>query len=129
MANGVSLAQNFSLEICCNCGIAFALPLAMLERLKQTHDWFYCPSGHAQHYTAETEAETLKKRLAAEETRRVAAQQALAAQIEKLKQVEARVNAGVCPHCHRTFKNVQRHMQTKHEKCIAAVPEVKRLMA
>ncbi len=125
----VAILQNFFLQTCCSCGVAFAIPTEMDSRLRKTHVSFYCPNGHAQSYRSQTEEERLQKALAAEKSRRVVAQQALASQTERLRLIEARVNAGVCPHCHRTFKNVQRHMHSKHEKCIAAVPEVKRLTA
>ena len=125
----VQVLQSFFLQHCCSCGVAFAIPDDMDSRLRKTHALFYCPNSHQQWYCAQTEEERLKKALAAEETRRVVAQQALAEQTERLKRIEARVSAGVCPHCNRSFQNLKRHMRTKHENCIAAVPEVKRLTA
>jgi hypothetical protein len=125
----VAVIQDFFLQTCCSCGVAFAIPTEMDTRLRKTHAAFYCPNGHQQWYCAQTEEERLKKALAAEETRRVVAQQALAEQTERLKRIEARVSAGVCPHCNRSFQNLKRHMHTKHENCIAVMPEVKRLTA
>lgn len=48
-------------EICCNCGIEFAMPTQYRAVLKENHKAFYCPSGHSQYYCGETEAEKFKR--------------------------------------------------------------------
>jgi hypothetical protein len=92
---------------------------------------FYCPNGHGQCYT-KTEEQKLRELLAAEKSRREQAERdaewhraetrkaELAASKAKkaLKKVETRVNAGVCPHCNRTFQQLARHMQCKHATII-----------
>jgi ssDNA-binding Zn-finger/Zn-ribbon topoisomerase 1 len=40
----------------------------------------------------------------------------LAATRAKLKRTERRVANGVCPHCHRSFVQLERHMRTKHSE-------------
>lgn len=51
-------------EYCCNCGIPFQMTQDLFERLKKCHNTFYCPVGHGQHYTGETDEERLKRRVA-----------------------------------------------------------------
>lgn len=55
---------------CCRCGVWFCLDdYFKRERLKD-HKEFYCPNGHDQHYTGETQAEKLQKQLDQEKKRR-----------------------------------------------------------
>jgi hypothetical protein len=39
-----------SLEICVECGIAFAIPEDFQIELENCHNTFYCPNGHSQNY-------------------------------------------------------------------------------
>ena len=115
---------------CCKCGVEFASPVIIKRR--DDGDWFYCPNGHTQHFTKTTEAE-LREELQREKNRRESAERdaewnlanaknariaATKAQ-NKLKKIETRVNAGVCPHCNRTFQQLARHMECKHPKAHA----------
>ncbi len=118
----------FATEACCVCGVKFAIPQEMQNRLRLTHDFFYCPNGHSQHYTGETEAERLKKQLAQEQHRR---EQIETARTDLMKQrdglerrlrsqrgtstrIRNRIKHGVCPCCNRTFEQLARHMATQH---------------
>ena len=113
---------------CCNCGITFGVLKSWNDRLVQSRQKFYCPNGHAQSYTGKSEAQKLQERLDAamrekENAERDAAWQrsvAKNAMIQttkarnKLKKITTRINAGVCPHCNRTFKQLAAHMKCKH---------------
>ena len=115
-------------EECCNCGVLFAMPQYLRTRRLEDHDLFWCPNGHSQHFTAETEAQRLKRELdlaraatararereAWESSRREAAEKSLSATRGHLTRLKTRAEAGVCIHCHRTFQNVARHMTAKH---------------
>jgi hypothetical protein len=48
-------------ECCINCGIPFWITIKDKVRLQNSHEDFYCPRGHGQHYAKETEAERLRK--------------------------------------------------------------------
>lgn len=48
---------------CASCGMSFAIPAAHQRRLRQCHNVFYCPSGHANHYPAKTDVEVLRERV------------------------------------------------------------------
>lgn len=114
-------------ETCCNCLTHFAMDQELYRRAKETGRTFYCPNGHAQHYT-ETEVQKLKKqnqnlkarvgwaeddatraRTEASEVRREKA--AIKGQLTKTRN---RIANGVCPCCHRTFKQLARHIENKH---------------
>jgi hypothetical protein len=113
----------------CWCGIHLAIPQDLYD-LANRHEGrtVFCPLGHKFIYgsTIEGELEKAKERLA-EERRRVRATRDLLAQEErshaatkghvtrKRKQL-SKVVAGVCPvdGCKRHFKDVRRHIATKH---------------
>lgn len=81
---------------------------------------FYCPNGHAQHYT-KTEVQRLKEQLE-EVKRRAEWNQAEAATLKRsltakkgqITKMKNRISKGVCPCCNRTFENLARHMNTQH---------------
>ena len=128
-------------ETCCTCGIRFPMFASFRDHVKRygggkdSRGTFYCPVGHAQHYSAEsdyTKAKRLAEELSAtkqrEETLRHRADQAerkRKAEVTKRRKLESRIAAGVCPCCNRTFQNLMRHIRTKHpelrhEEAVAA---------
>lgn len=116
-----ALDVDFESVTCCNCGVPFAAPSYFFERRRQTHEWFYCPSGHQQHFTGKTDAERAKEALAEEQERHKRtlarlndAQKATKKAERKLK----RAACGVCPCCTRTFQNLARHMKTVHPDAV-----------
>ena len=114
-------------EICCDCHMLFAMPEAMQRRRRNDHEYFYCPSGHPQHYTGKSDAEKLReaeRRLASrEEDLRIERNRmenerrshaATKGQLTRARKKVERAEKGVCTECHRSFENVARHMATKH---------------
>lgn len=106
---------------CPTCGGPIAMTALQQKELRRTHGTFYCPVGHTGHYLGITEEERLRAELisaqdraTAAETREVAANTLLRIVEKKHMGLAKRIAAGVCPNCHRTFSNVQRHMETKH---------------
>jgi len=103
----------------CTCGIAYAIPQELDRQLldKRAGKNTWCPLGHQWHYTGKTDAEKL-----ADEHRRHQATRDLLHQEERshqatrghLTRARKRAAAGLCPCCHRSFQNVQRHMKSKH---------------
>ena len=95
---------------------------------------FYCPNGHAQHYT-ETTVTKLKKQLDNANKRMGWAEDSAArARVEaedakrsraaikgQLTKTRNRIAHGVCPCCHRTFKQLEAHMSNKHPDFKAVV--------
>lgn len=130
MSEVVTVYRNVSLVAveCYRCGIIFGLEYEYnSNRLDDKKDW-YCPNGHAQHYTGKTEADKLRERLAEQERRtsslredlrytreqRDAAERRRAAAQGQVTKIKKRVGNGVCPCCNRTFANVARHMASQH---------------
>jgi len=81
---------------------------------------FFCPLGHGQVYT-QTTVMKLQAELEAERRRLQIAKDEAAAEFnlrikeqKKRKKLEKRINAGVCPHCHRTFRQLADHIKCKH---------------
>jgi hypothetical protein len=115
--------------MCCTCGVVFGMPDHMLRARRKDGDWFYCPSGHKQHF-AESEADRLRKQLKHAEADRDFARTARDAWRDQADAAERsrralrgvitrerrRTAAGVCPvdGCHRNFSNLGAHMDTEH---------------
>lgn len=112
---------------CWACGIPFAMSGKFTKAAERKHKTFFCPNGCRLSF-GESEADKLKKQLAREtaahdqtradrDCRQEHLEQserrrsALKGQVTKIKN---RVGNGVCPCCNRYFKNLHRHMTSKH---------------
>ena len=118
-----TISQSVTLEsrVCPECGVCYAMPVDLREGRQKDHRSWYCPNGHSRFFPAQTVEEQLRRALAhAQERANALAQQkrnleGLLAATEKAKaRLARRANGGVCPHCGRTFKQVQRHLALKH---------------
>lgn len=123
----------FKVVYCCNaaCATPIVMPAPVYKRFREDpKQYFHCVFGHGQHFTGPTEAEKLTQQLESErqskewwqkkcdqQSRSVSAYKG---QITNLKN---RVKNGVCPCCHRTFQNLQRHMHTKHPAYASEPPK------
>lgn len=124
-------ATEFVVVECCNCHMPFAMTVEFnkdrLKRKRNDHT-FYCPRGHAQHYTGESEEAKLKRQLedrdrqlewarerraAAEEEARHAAAQARGYKGHAAK-LSKRIKAGQCPCCKEQFGDLASHMAAAH---------------
>ena len=114
-----------TVEECCNCGVAFAMPLTWQRHYRDDPArWFYCPAGHRQHYTeseVERKLRQAEERLAAERGWSAELSSRLASTDRRLSATKAvvtrqrnRAAAGLCPCCNRHFTAMERHMATKH---------------
>lgn len=99
----------------------FAMTATFMKKRRDDRFSFYCPAGHAQHYTGPSEEQKLKKELERKAEMLMAAElRAESAekdrqQIGKAHQkMRTRVMNGVCPCCNRTFQNLMAHMKTEH---------------
>lgn len=120
--------QNLATEVCCNCGVLFALPESWQEVFKKDHRTFYCPAGHPQLYTGLSEEEKLRRALANKEQELNQANEQRANAVAEadhfrrsrdgmkgaLRKTCIRVKNGVCPCCKRTFSCLADHMKQKH---------------
>lgn len=143
----LNLAQRLTIESCCVCGIAFAMPEEYREKRLQDHQNFYCPNGHSQHFTGESDADRakkLEKELAAERKQRQQVERSrdqwkdyadnvveerdqakkdLRTTRTQLTKTKKRLANGVCPCCNRHFTNLERHMHAKHPEYAPAEAE------
>ena len=115
-------------ETCYLCGVPFGMPSELQANRLRDRRNFWCPNGHQQHYTGQTEAQKLKLQLADKEReidyhkgrvgnandRADTAQRSANAFKGHLKRTKNRVKHGVCPCCNRTFQNLAAHMGTQH---------------
>lgn len=93
----------------------------MYDNLREHREQhFYCPNGHNLHFNAskveqqqrEINALTERLRYSFDEiSRQRGVIKALNQSMEKKRR---RINAGVCPHCQRSFVTLARHIRTKH---------------
>lgn len=107
---------------CYKCGVAFGLERQYRKERRADHDLeFYCPNGHGQVYTGETEAQRLSRELQAERdyVARVvadrdqieASRRAYKGQATKLRN---RTIAGQCPICGQSLRDLARHIGRVH---------------
>jgi hypothetical protein len=104
----------------CWCGMHHAVPSALREYQERQHrdnghvPDIYCPLGHAHVPSGKSEATKQRERAEAAETRaRALSDQLEKEQAERRRQVK-RSKAGICPCCHRSFVQMERHMKAKH---------------
>lgn len=131
-AINTTLTEFVTLEAtsCAACGVAFAVPKVMLAALRESHERFYCPSGHHLVFDGPTKAERLEGQLADKE-RQLQAERELTnnARMEAerigrsnvalrgvVKRSKNRAVAAMCPvgSCRRHFIALARHMKSKH---------------
>lgn len=118
---------NLTVMCCPECGVIYAIPEVLrAEACSQGGhkiEWC-CPNGHNLGYPGESARQerdaardqAASARARAEQAEASAATQKRAATRARNERNKARKRSadGVCPCCGRTFKQVQRHMATKH---------------
>jgi hypothetical protein len=121
----------YSIITCCHekCGISFAAPERWQKARRDDHSWFYCPNGHRQHYSCDSEEEKLRRErdrlkqqlaykddvISEKEHQIEQAHNSAKAYKGHVTRIKNRVSAGICPCCNRHFENLQKHMETKHK--------------
>jgi hypothetical protein len=126
VSRGETYAGYNDLEVTvCTCGVLFAVPVKLLNSRRETREEFFCPNGHSlvfndyENKRLKKERDRLKDRLAAANARADQTEASLRATkgvVTKQKKKLEKVVAGVCPvdGCHRHFKDLRRHISTKH---------------
>jgi len=103
--------------------VLFGLCESQYNRLRRDHSTFYCPNGHPRKFMHESDVER-ERRLRKEAENRAVAERAARDRAEaeakdmrtQLGTLRKRTAAGVCPCCHRTFRQLATHMKTKHPR-------------
>lgn len=122
-------STQLAIEECYKCGVTFGMP----EQLRQGHlengGDFWCPNGHRQHFIttevqrlrrklriSQQEAERERLRVIHADEQREATERSLRSTKGHLTRTRKRIVNGACPYCKRHFKDLDRHMTTKHPK-------------
>lgn len=121
----------FVVEECCECHMPFAVTRDFYDaaQIAGPKVSFHCPAGHAQHYS-KSKLQTALDAVEAERKWRIRAEESAAyARNERdhhwterkklttrVRNLKHRVKNGVCPCCHRTFKQLANHMEKMHPK-------------
>lgn len=98
---------------CCACYVPFWVSTQHQERLINSKESFYCPSGHAQHYSGRTDAERIREE-------KDAVISSLEKQIkhrdDKIKELdfEAQNKCVICNKKYTSKFNLNRHRRKKH---------------
>lgn len=112
---GIKTITEVGLETttCVTCGVTYAMPAELMNYHRKHGSTHYCPNGHAQCFI-EPEVPRLERELQEAKSKAESLEYQLNGALDKISRMKKRANAGLCPHCHRHFANVERHIQTKH---------------
>lgn len=118
---------------CARCGEVYGITVELETVRRRDGQTMYCPNGHPQHFSLmesidERRIKELERDLGIEraraesahrqrewaETRAKGANIAAGKARAKAARLQHRVECGVCPSCHRTFKQLAAHMLAKH---------------
>lgn len=135
MPETITYTGRLTVVTCGVCSIRFALPEDLYRDLNNGKKYtFWCPSGHCLHFCT-TDLDEAKKELKKERLRRERYERECREQLVIIEQKERQIAAhkgvatkrkktldrvieGVCPCCNRFFKNVHRHMRSKHPEVV-----------
>lgn len=123
MSVSVYTAVNLEPVSCYSCGVIFGLPEGLYRDRRDDHRNWFCPNGHEQHFTGESEAQKLKRLLNLERDTTASLRSRLDGTENQLRatkgvvtKLKKRVVAGACPFgCRRHFADLERHVASKHE--------------
>jgi len=109
----------------CWCGISFAIPENLHRWMKDGRDHHcHCPMGHEMIFREDNRTKLERERAEHRATRDLLkaeerSHSATKGQLTKAKKQVHRAEHGVCPHCRRSFQNLQRHVKSKHPEVLA----------
>lgn len=113
-ATALNLTRSFEVLECGECGIEFWVPQHWANEKRRDHTGWKCPNGHSRIFSNLSDVE-IAKREAREALEKLEWERKRVAKLEReSKKLKRRIAAGVCPCCHRTFENLQRHMTGEH---------------
>jgi len=111
---------------CARCGVQFGVVEEWLDRRREDGKRFYCPKGCLNVYhdttidrlqrrvrTLEREESELRDGLRASKRDTTTARAATT-------RVKNRAKKGVCLYCHRTIKQMKKHVEDKHPEHVGA---------
>ena len=111
------------MEICITCSAPFGVLETFQSQRKRDGNSFYCPMGHPQIYRdtykdriddAKKETANFRELLRLERIKSKQLSDDILDKTQDMQRLQKRVANGVCPHCHRTFAQLARHMKSQH---------------
>lgn len=122
MIMNYTINETITLETvtCYKCAVLFAMPVRFKQERLDYGAAFWCPNGHEQFFcksrltVVQEQLEKAQFDLRSTKCDLLREQDAKS----KLEQKMKRVANGVCPCCKRSFRNLARHMKTKHPKAV-----------
>ena len=120
----VTRTLTINVHDCPSCGVEYGLTADYEERRRQEGDRFHCPNGHGISFNSthqkelrEAKEQAVKAAAQARDLQRAldATMDTLRAEQKAAAALKKRVSNGVCPDCHRTFKNLALHARSKHK--------------
>lgn len=116
-------------SVCITCGVTYTFPKRVWDNHRQNGGYHTCCNGHLQGWS-KSGSETDRLRLERDRLKQQIAQKDDEIQLERdranrlkrsraamqgqVTRIKRRAKNGVCPCCNRSFKNLARHMKTKH---------------
>lgn len=124
----VTYSGDLTTTTCGECGGTYALAKRYVEKKRESGGYWTCPYckcswgyGRSENDRLKLEAENARNAAAAERARHDQTRAALEHERNSARtarghvtRIKNRIAAGVCPCCGRTFKDLARHMGTKH---------------
>lgn len=108
-------------KTCLSCSGVFAINEDWYERRCKDGGCWRCPYCGTSWFRTETdnirlerELKEAEKKLASERARHDQTKASLSAQKAVTTRLKNRIKNGVCPCCHRHFKNLHAHMKNQH---------------
>lgn len=104
----------------CWCGMAHAVPAALVKEQRRQHDdgasvtGIYCPLGHVWVPSGEPKIKAVRERVKELEASLLATRDQLDTATADLAKHRKRTANGVCPCCHRSFAQLARHIRGQH---------------
>lgn len=115
-----TLSRVVVFEECFTCGAPIAMSEGQQRQFHETGMTIRCVLGHgtvrrqSDLSIARAKLQEAQDRLARAETSLRNEQKAHGATRRAKQRLQDRVRNGVCPHCHRSFQNLKRHIASKH---------------
>lgn len=140
----IQRSEQFVTEACCRCGVVFAVSADLQAHWRRSQESFYCPNGHSQAYVedevtrvkremqkqidaARVEAENAKRDIEWWRVHNNEKRRQLSAAKGQMTKLKKRIGHGVCPCCHRTFKQLAAHMSHMHPEFTSDADAVARV--
>ena len=120
----------YVVETCCNCHVQFGMTKELQKQRLKDGGWFYCPNGHAQHYSESDEFrwkklnENLRETVEYYRNQNQVARLSLRAAKGQVTKLKKKVAAGLCPCCEKSFANLKKHMEKSHPDFVEVEKDV-----